>query len=356
LRWLVLILLGLCLNGTVFGQDGSYSASDLDTLVGPIALYPDPLLNSIVAGAAHPDQIQKAAASSGKSPQTSWDTGVQALCAYPDVLTMMNKNKDWTQAIGWAGVNQSTELMDAVQRFRFQAESAGNLKSNDKMLVIEEGTTIRIEPANPQIIYVPTYQPGQVVVQNNSAGIAFLGFGLGVATSALLYNNYWHNGGWYHPPGGWYPPPAWARPYGANGGWGGGGWGNSYNPHTNINRPVNINNINTGNINIGNGNRVNNGGNRVNNRPAVMPNNRPAISNWPSAPLQRPSMPTQTPRVNQGGQFMGGENRNQSRPSMSNYSRSGSTSRESVRGAQSRGSSSYSRGGQRSSGGGGRRR
>jgi len=422
LRWLVLFLTAICLTFGAFAQSSGYSSSELDTLVGPIALYPDPLLNSIVAGAAYPDQIKAAAQAGGKNPKSDWDTAVMALCDYPDVLTMMNKNTDWTQAIGWAGVNQGQDLMDAVQRFRFQAQSAGNLKTDDKMEVIEEGSTIRIEPANPQIVYVPSYQPQTVVIQNDydddvAAGV--IGFGVGIATSALLYNNYWHGGAWYHPPGGWY----------GGGGWNGGAGWNAYSPRTNINRPVNINNINTGNINIGNrnnigngnrnnigngngiknnGNRPNNGingGNRPNNgmgnrpngganRPAVTPSQRPTVR--PNVPSQRPAFSSARPNFQApnmgnyqrpsggggfnsgnfqrpsggggfnsgnfqrsgGGNFQRPQNTNFNRSGMSGYSRSGSANRESSRGAQSRGTRSYSGGGggHRGGGGGGRRR
>lgn len=376
MRWLIRLLLCFGLVGVGFAQGSGYSNQELDTLVGPIALYPDPLLNSVVAGAAFPDQVKAAAQASG-SPNSSWDSSVQGLCAYPDVLKMMNSNKEWTQAIGWAGVNQPDDLMDSVQRFRFQTQTAGNLKSNDKMVVIEEGTTIRIEPANPQIIYVPTYQPSQVIYEDNSdeAAAAVIGFGVGVATSALIYNNMWHNGAWYHPPVGWRPPYGYATPYGWRGAGGGYAWGNNtYIRNTNINRPININNINTGNIrvgnntNIGNVNRKYNGGNQFN-RTGVTPSQRPAVSN-----VQAPRFNGQIPQVkggnsnwSQGGNSnWGNSNRGQGnfqRPSpgtnssLSNYSRSGSASRESFRGAQSRNTSSFSGGGgTRSRGGGGRRR
>ena len=249
LRWLIRLILCLGLVGVVFAQGSGYSDKELDTLVGPIALFPDPLLNSVVAAAAFPDQLKSAGEAGGGTPNSSWDSSVQALCAYPDVVKMMNSNGEWTQAIGWAGVNQPDDLMDSVQRFRFQTQTAGNLKSDDKMTVIEEGTTIRIEPANPQVIYVPTYQPSQVVYADSSddGAAAVIGFGVGIATSALIYNNMWHNGAWYHPPVGWRPPPGYATPYGWRGNGGAYAWGNnSYNRNTNINRPVNINNINTG--------------------------------------------------------------------------------------------------------------
>jgi len=349
LRWLIRLILCLGLVGVVFAQGSGYSDKELDTLVGPIALFPDPLLNSVVAAAAFPDQLKSAGEAGGGTPNSSWDSSVQALCAYPDVVKMMNSNGEWTQAIGWAGVNQPDDLMDSVQRFRFQTQTAGNLKSDDKMTVIEEGTTIRIEPANPQVIYVPTYQPSQVVYADSSddGAAAVIGFGVGIATSALIYNNMWHNGAWYHPPVGWRPPPGYATPYGWRGNGGAYAWGNnSYNRNTNINRPVNINNINTGNIRVGNTTNIGNGNRNYNgaNRSGLTPSQRPTVSNG-----QAPRFQGQAPQFQRSS---AGSNSN-----LTNYSRSGSASRESSRGSSSRGTSNYSRGGgSRSRGGGGRRR
>lgn len=239
---------------------------------------------------------------------------------------MMVKNKDWTSALGWASANQVAELMDAVQRFRYKARSAGNLQSDDKILVIEEGATIRIEPANPQVIYVP------VEVNQDSSSSDFgtvLGYSAGIAINVLLWQNvfHWNDGVWYHPPVGWCPAAGYYRPY---------GWQTThafaratpYQPRTNINRPVTINNINTGNI-------------RVNRNTLVAPSQQPKISQpaWGSQPSgnRRPSFDAP----------------NTARPAISDYSRSGDTVRASNRGASSRGTGSFSSGAR---GGGGRRR
>ena len=348
-RFFVCILLGvLGLSGIATAQsDSGYPPEQLDTLVAPIALYPDPLLSTVTTAATQPDQIAAAAQalkSGSKQPNPSWDTSVQALCSYPEVVNMMAQNKEWTSAVGWASANQVTDLMDAVQRFRFKAQSAGNLKSNDKIQVIEEGTTIRIEPANPQIIYVPQ----QVQTDDSSSNFgAVMGFSVGVAATALLYNNAYHWGsGYYHPPVGWMPPPGYYHPYGAAY-----PRATPYYPNTAVNRPVNVNNINTGNININNGNRYNNQVNNVNrntqmnnvNRNAVAPSQYQSVSQprngaWGSqaGAAQRPAAPTQ-------------------RPAMADYSRAGDATRASNRGASSRGTSSYSSGRSGRSGGGRRR-
>ena len=108
LSWLCL----LCLLAQVGSADDLYTADELDELVGPVALYPDPLLTQVLTGATQPDQIQQAQAylDAGKpvteNMDTGWDGAVNALLSYPDVLSMMSKNKEWTNAIGWATANQ----------------------------------------------------------------------------------------------------------------------------------------------------------------------------------------------------------------------------------------------------------
>jgi hypothetical protein len=261
----MLVLLVAWTGGPVWAQN--YTNEELDTLVGPIALYPDPLLTNVLVASTHPDQVQAAYdyVVRDSHPDVSgqgWDPAVKAVCSYTDVLTDLGTSPDWVSGLGWAVTNQQQDVMDAVQRFRFQAQSAGNLTTNDKMLVLEEGTTIRLESASPEVIYVPTYDP-VVVTQpyyddDDDFGEAFL-WGAGIATSAYLWSNVfdWHGGCFYNPPGGWFPGAGYYGAYGARGAFNGGNvWAPSRN--TNINRPVNINNIK-----IGSGNR-----NRVSTRPA----------------------------------------------------------------------------------------
>ena len=145
-RKLLLLLCLLCFQAHSGMADDLYSADELDELVGPVALYPDPLLTQVLTGATQPDQIQQAQAylDAGKpvsdDMKTGFDSAVDALLSYPDVLSMMSENTEWTNAIGWASANQLSDVMEAVQRFRYQAKTAGSLKSNDKIQVIEEGT------------------------------------------------------------------------------------------------------------------------------------------------------------------------------------------------------------------------
>ena len=98
-------------------------------------------------------------------PKESWDDSVKALINYPDVVTMMSNDLDWTSALGEAVAADQTAVMDAVQAFRRKAEGAGNLKTDDKQIVEVEEDVVKIVQADPQVIYVPTYEPQVVVVQ-----------------------------------------------------------------------------------------------------------------------------------------------------------------------------------------------
>lgn len=367
LSWLVVSLLCLsCLSAAWAQQD--YTAEQLDQLASPIALYPDPLLSTVTTASTHPDQIQTAAQqlkSGSKTANTSWDSSVQALYAYPDVLGMMAQNKEWTSALGWAASNQLVDLMDAVQRSRYKAKSAGQLSSNDKVQVIEEGTVIRVEPANPQIIYVPTQQPSSSSDDDDDDN--FWAWGAGVATTALLYNSmyHWHDGCYYRPPYGYIPPGSYYRPYGNC------GYPRAtpyYPAGSALNRPVNVNNINTGNVRINTGNintgninrgNINTGNiNRGNINTGNINTGNINRGNYNSGNFNRGGM-TPTPRPTVAPPAWGGSMSRPNmpampaqRPAMADYSRAGDTFRSSNRGSYSRGSTSFSSGMSR----GGRRR
>jgi hypothetical protein len=332
----VFLLLLACLSPCGWAQ-GNYASSDLDQLVAPVALYPDPLLSNVMSASTQPQQVKQAdqlVRSGQKITQgkTGWDSSVEALTSYPTVLSMMAGNEQWTQALGYAVSNQITDVADAVQRVRYQARQAGNLDSDSKLKVIEEGTNIRIESASPDVIYVPIYdtasiyQPGTV-----------LRYSAAVATNVLLWQSVfnWNDACFYRPPPGWIPPAGYYRPYG----WRSAGYYNpayTYRPYGRAynNRPVTVNNLNT-NINSGRiklnsnnrtsiGNTNNTGGNRL---------NTGNFQGRPALPGQRPAS------VNAGGRFENG-----SRPGLGSYTSAGSASRDSFRGAQSRGSGSYANG------------
>jgi hypothetical protein len=147
----------------------------LDQLVARIALYPDPLIAQILAGATYPDQIPPAAmwadqhhyltgaalASAIQADQLPWDPSVQALLPFPSVLEMMSSDMNWTQQIGNAFLAQQPDVMDAVQRERHQAQQFGYLRSNAQ-IVVGGGPYITIMPVNPGFIAVPYYDPAVV--------------------------------------------------------------------------------------------------------------------------------------------------------------------------------------------------
>ena len=144
---------------------------ELQQLVAPIALYADALISQILAGATYPTEIVEANRwiqehSSLKGQDLAnevdnqpWDPSVKALTQFPSVLANMDKNLSWTSALGQAYVDQPQDVMDAVQVMRARAQNVGNLKSNEQVKVESQGQTIVIEPANPQVVYVPAYDP-----------------------------------------------------------------------------------------------------------------------------------------------------------------------------------------------------
>ena len=149
----------------------SASASTLETLVGPIALYPDDLVAIILPASTNPLQIvqaerflEKRKADPKLAIDDGWDDAVKSLLNYPDVIQKMNNDLDWTTALGEAVVTDQSAVLEAVQVFRRKSQSAGNLKSDTKQIIIVEKEVIKIVPADPQVIYVPQYNPTTVVV------------------------------------------------------------------------------------------------------------------------------------------------------------------------------------------------
>jgi hypothetical protein len=147
------------------------STQELEQLVAPIALYPDPLVAQILAAATHPTEIVEADRWLQQHPdlkgdalamavdQQSWDPGVKALTQFPGLLAMMDQNLSWTSSLGDAYVNGQANVLDAVQTMRLRAQQAGNLKSTPQESVTTLGNAIVIEPTDPQVVYVPEYDP-----------------------------------------------------------------------------------------------------------------------------------------------------------------------------------------------------
>ncbi len=147
------------------------SPKALQQLVAPIALYPDALVAQILAASTYPTQIVEAdrwmqGHSNLKGEELAkevdkqdWDPSVKAVAQFPSVLENMDKNLSWTSSLGDAYINQPQDVTDAVQTLRQQARNAGHLNSNEQENVTTQGKTIVIEPANPEVVYVPAYEP-----------------------------------------------------------------------------------------------------------------------------------------------------------------------------------------------------
>jgi uncharacterized protein DUF3300 len=144
---------------------------ELQRLVAPIALYPDSLVAQILAASTFPEEVVEAdrwlqahpdlkddalAQAVDKQP---WDPSVKALTAFPSVLGNMDKNLSWASSLGDAYYNQQDAVMDAIQVMRQKAQEKGTLKTTDQQVVTTQGSTIVVEPASPQIVYVPAYDP-----------------------------------------------------------------------------------------------------------------------------------------------------------------------------------------------------
>jgi Protein of unknown function (DUF3300) len=227
------------------------SADQLDALVAPIALYPDNLVAQILGAATFPDQVAIAdywvqqnktltgSALGAAVDQQTWDASVKALVQFPDVLNNMAKNLAWTSSLGQAFHDQQADVMTAVQVMRQKAQAAGNLKSTPQIQVTQPAAqTIVIQPANPQVIYVPQYNPAvvygvpYVVPYYTPPPLAYVGaglsFGVGIGIGIGIGGGFGCFGCGH--PWGW---GAWNVGWG--GGWGGGGGGTViYNHNTYI--------------------------------------------------------------------------------------------------------------------------
>lgn len=143
----------------------------LDQMLAPIALYPDALLSQILMAATYPLEVVEAARWSRSHPNLvgddavraaedeNWDPSVKSLLAFPQVLVRMDENLQWTQALGDAFLDQEPQVMDTVQQLRRRAQAAGNLRSDERQSVVDYGPTVVVQPADPQVVYVPYYDP-----------------------------------------------------------------------------------------------------------------------------------------------------------------------------------------------------
>jgi len=222
-----------------YSQNASLKLSpqSLQQLMAPIALYPDALIALILPASTVPSDVVLASryvAGNGDPLQFSnqpWDNSVQSLASYPDVLTWMDQNLEWTTSVGQAFIVQPGDVMSAIQQLRLQAATAGNLVDTPQQVIVKEKTYIRIISAEPQYLYVPQYDPEIVYVQPYSQDFGpLVTFGLGFAVGAWLnYDFDWNRQQIYR--GDW--EPGWDYDRYDNGGNGGG---------NNVVNVVNINN------------------------------------------------------------------------------------------------------------------
>jgi len=191
-----------------------FTEQELDDILAPIALYPDPLLAQILPAATYTEEILDAYdwLNSGGSMQEidgqRWDESVKAIVRYPGVLQMMAENGDWTADLGDAFINQPEDVTKAIQRLRWQARDTGNLVSNNQQEVVIVGDYIEVYPAQPQYVYVPSYDPSVVYYERYYPGSdPFITFGAGLMIGSWLTMDFdWGNHhviyhGWNRP--GW---------------------------------------------------------------------------------------------------------------------------------------------------------
>ena len=199
-------------------QSNNLSMAQLQSLVAHIALYPDALLSQMLMAATYPLEVAEADNWLKNNSRLSknqlddalknqtWDNSVKSLVSFPNALNMMGSKLDWTQKLGDAYLAQPKEVMQAVQALRAKAKQAGNLKSSEQITVsADPQSNIIIQPANPQVIYVPTYNPTVVYgawpypayppypVYNPAWGL--MSFGVGLAVGAALWSTpHWGSG------------------------------------------------------------------------------------------------------------------------------------------------------------------
>jgi hypothetical protein len=242
---LLLALPLLLVQGVAVAQEQVFAMDQLDQLVAPIALHPDPVVAQIMMASTYPLEVVSAhrwleqnkglqgEALDQQGAAQGWDPSVVSMLHFPDVLKMMNDNLDWTQDLGDAVLAQQKDVMDAVQRMRKRAQDEGNLQTTEQQKVVVENEVIVIQPAT-EVVYVPAYNPTVVY-----------------GTWAVPTPYY----PWYsYPPSYWYPPayPAGAGlvAFGVGMAWGAAIWGDcdwgrgdidiDIDRNTNINRNTNV--------------------------------------------------------------------------------------------------------------------
>lgn len=188
-------LLGVGSPFTVVAQDGfdsvdvsqGQTSAQLQSLVAPIALYPDPLVAQILQASTYPDQVAEASVEVLMHPGQSlesepWDASVLAVSHFPPVLEMMGKQINWTTQLGQAYLAQQGPVLKAIQSMRQQAMNVGNLKTTTQQQVVSSNGVIQIYPSDPNMLYIPTYDPQAVYYVPTPSGVgSVVGYGTGWA-------------------------------------------------------------------------------------------------------------------------------------------------------------------------------
>ena len=173
-------------------DNAAYSASDLDGILAPIALYPDPLLAQILVATTFEDQIEEASqvlSANGSIDDQAWDDSVKVVAHYPRVLFALASQPDWTNSIGQAYVAQATDVMTSIQRLRAMAYAQGNLVTTAQQRVVTVAGMIQVLPAQLGFVFLPTYDP-QVVFSS----AAYVSFGPALAIQSEWEGNIdWHS-------------------------------------------------------------------------------------------------------------------------------------------------------------------
>ena len=203
------------------GEQKTFKQEELDQMIAPIALYPDSLLTQILMASTYPLEVVEADRWAKKNKDVKgdaltkaleaqpWDPSVKSMVNFPQVLAMMSEKLDWTQKLGDAFLAQQKDVMDTTQKLRKKAHAEGNLKTTKEQVVKVEKEVIIIEPANPQVVYVPTYSttvvygtwpypaypPYPYYPPGYAPGVGLFGFGAGVAVGAA-WGYAWGNANW----------------------------------------------------------------------------------------------------------------------------------------------------------------
>jgi len=225
LLWSLVLLVaappgGIMAQSPDSGGQMIFRQEELDQMLAPIALYPDDLLVQVLMAATYPLEVVRASRWVQANPnlrggqlaaaleQQDWDPSVKSLANFPSVLQMMNDRLEWTQKLGDAFLAQEDQVMDTVQELRKKAQAEGSLRTTNEQTVIEDpqSQTIVIEPAIPEVVYVPVYDPTIVYgpwwwpaypPYYYYPRVRVIGFGLGVAVG-VAWGYAWGGFNWHH--------------------------------------------------------------------------------------------------------------------------------------------------------------